>query len=150
MLAAFMLNMLNLHYIQNLQYTVVSVDGILIAVISESGMKCVVYRGSLILGDKLACPYGLMPAQRIETNMFAFPSHPVEIFLEFHSEIEGKEIHRERILVCRAVIDCLGWPRGLEKIKDLLCKQMLHGPQRTWTNSYLKSFSSCHCFWRYF
>ncbi len=38
-----------------------------------------------------------MTAQRIETNMFAFLSHPVEIFLEFHSEIEGKEIHSECI-----------------------------------------------------
>ncbi len=38
-----------------------------------------------------------MTAQRIETNMFAFPSHPFEIFLEFHSEIEGKEIHSECI-----------------------------------------------------
>ncbi len=150
MLAASMLSMQDQHCIQNLQYTVVSVDGILIAVISESGMKCVVYRGSLILGDKLACPYGRRPAQRIETNMFAFPSHHIEIFLEFRFEIEGKEIHRERILVCRAVIDCLGWPRGLEKIKDPFCKQMLHGPQRTWTNSYFKSFGSSHRFRRYF
>ncbi len=43
-----------------------------------------------------------MPAQMIEANMFVFPSHHIGIFLEFHFEIEGKEIHRERILVCRA------------------------------------------------
>ncbi len=35
-----------------------------------------------------------MSAQRIETNMFVFPSHPFEIFLEFHFEIEGKKIHQ--------------------------------------------------------
>ncbi len=82
-----------------------------------------------------------MPAQRIETNMFAFPSHHIEIFLEFHSEIEGKENHSERILVCRCGFDCLGWPRGLEKIKGPLCKQMLHGTQRTWTDSYCQYFT---------
>ncbi len=88
-----------------------------------------------------------MTAQTIETNMFAFPSHHIEIFLEFQNEIEGKENHSERILVCRCGFDCLGWPRGLEKIKDPLCKQMLHGPQRTWTNSYLQPLSRCQSIW---
>ncbi len=115
MLAASMLSMQDQHCIQNLQYTVVSVDGILIAVISESGMKCVVYRGSLILGDKLACPYGRRSAQMIEANMFAFPSHHIEIFLEFHSEIEGKEIHSEWRFTVRDMNRLFGVATGFRK-----------------------------------
>ncbi len=80
-----------------------------------------------------------MTAQRIETNMFAFPSHYIEIFLEFHSEIEGKENHSERILVCRCGFDCLGWPRGLEKIKDPTCMEFHHGPKGTRYDSYRQS-----------
>ena len=53
-----------------------------------------------IVGRRWAFTIGHgMPAQTIEANMFVFPSQHIEIFLEFHSEIEGKEIHSECILV---------------------------------------------------
>ncbi len=56
-----------------------------------------------------------MPAQRIETNMFAFPSHHIEIFLEFHSEIEGKEIHSEWRFTVRDMNRLFGVATGFRK-----------------------------------
>ncbi len=47
--------------------------------------------------------------------MFAFPSHHIEIFLEFHSEIEGKEIHSEWRFTVRDMNRLFGVATGFRK-----------------------------------
>ncbi len=56
-----------------------------------------------------------MSAIMIETNMFAFLSHPVEIFLEFRFEIEGKENHSEWRFTVRDMIRLFGVATGFRK-----------------------------------